>query len=150
MSHAGQVRGKATAVGGGEGPHPGRRGGRISDDIIMAGFGWFASLLVSGTGASNRTFTTQLSDRRETKISTEVKQMGREFTASRAGKISQTVTVTQSNNSKTKWRDELQENIRMPETMSWWMKGGVKQRRGQEELQEWWDVKHRSENQRSG
>lgn len=67
MSHARQVRGKATAVGeGGRGPRPGRGGGgRISDDIIMAGFGWFASLLVSGTGASNWTFTTQLSKRRE-------------------------------------------------------------------------------------
>lgn len=68
MSHARQVRGKATAAG--EGPLPGRHGGgggggRISDDIIMAGFGWFASLLVSGTGASNWTFTTQLSDRGE-------------------------------------------------------------------------------------
>lgn len=33
----------------------------------MTGFGRFASLLVSSTGASNRTFTTQLSDRRENK-----------------------------------------------------------------------------------
>lgn len=40
----------------------------------------------------------------------------------------------------------LQENIRRPETMSWWMKGGV-EREG--EVQERWDVKHRSENQRS-
>lgn len=49
-----------------QGPLPHHhRGGRVSDDIIMTGFGWFASLLMSSTGASNWTFTTQLGDRRE-------------------------------------------------------------------------------------
>lgn len=43
------------------GPLP-HRGGRVSDDVIMTGFGWFASLLMSSTGASNRTFLTQLRD----------------------------------------------------------------------------------------
>lgn len=37
-----------------------RCGGRVSDDIIVTGFGWFASLLISSTGASNWTGFTQL------------------------------------------------------------------------------------------
>lgn len=35
---------------------------RVSDDIIKTGSGWFGSLLVSSTGASNRTGLTQLDE----------------------------------------------------------------------------------------
>lgn len=121
--------------GGWRGPCPGRLGGCISDDIIMTGFGRFASLLVSSTGASNRTFTTQLSDRRERTNSV----WGGGVRVSHAGKNSHnTEQQSQKQSDETccervwkcheRWADERKSETEV----------------GQEETQEWWDVKHRT------
>lgn len=112
--HARRGRGEVTAVGG-RGPCPGRRGGRISDDIIMTGFGRFASLLVSSTGASNRTFTTQLSDRRQRTKSV----WGERVHGQPCGEKQPQHRATKA---KTKWWDVLWKSIKMPWTVSWWKK----------------------------